>query len=294
MKDIKTLIQSPELRKYAAETRARNRNAIAEFLAPTVPVPPTFRYIKKWNAGETPVVINTRRAVGGASPRINVFEQDEALSPAPHAVEAVIDRMYLDGDEEQSLFMLRQALDLIAVESELGRERAALTKASATAGAGTDVTWGANDDPVELLDALLLGLMKQAGSPAAGVLFGADAFHTFKHHPLVKGRIKSGLSHAECPGLFHGSSRFEATYGVEKTDGADSVDFILKNSILIFARTAAPNASSRDWLKSVESNPGQQVPQVRMDGRDAVVWCSWEQSVELANEAGVVRLNLVS
>lgn len=295
MSDIKSLIQNPELKKYAAETRANNRNVIAEFLAPTVPVPSNFRFSKEWKADEAPLVVDTRRALGGKSARITVFYPDTLLKSAPHCVEAAIDRSYLEGSDEESLFLLRQALDVIAIESEFGRERAALSKAIATAGEGTDVTWGPSDDPIELIDLRVQELMKQAKCPFAGVLFGAGAFHSFKHHPIVRGRIKGGLSYTECPGLFHNNSRFETTYGLQKADGTAGFDFVLKDSILIFARTPRPNTSSRDWLKSLENNAVMQVPQLRLDisGRDALVWCAWEQSIERTNEAGVIRLNLV-
>ncbi len=294
MTDIRSLINRPSIQEFAVTVRQRHRSPIAEFLAPTVPVPPNFQVYKEWGVDEQQPLYQSRRAMGHPPLQLPLFEYDETRQSQPHGLMAIVDRVYLDGSDEQSVFMLKQAIETIAIESERAREVNAVTEARRLAGAGESIAWGPNDDPIELIDLQIMALMKQARCSHVSVLFGAAAFHAFKHHPKVKPSIPGGLTHKQHPGLFHNEAPFMPLFGIENNPEAGGDRFVMSNSILIFARTPHPTPNSRDWLKSFELTPELQKPNIQKDANphDIMVSLDWEASITRTNESGVIRLNL--
>ena len=295
MTDLIKLTQDEELQQFAVESRGRHARPVAEFLAPTVLVPPGIGFYKEWKASEPFLLLSTRRGMGGPYNRVGLFPGDEQFSAEPHGLEAVVDRIYCESDEDAiTRIMIKQALDMINDEAAAGREKIVVDQAVALAADPTAVDWSANVDPVEDIDNHILTLLKQAKCPRAGVLFGAGAFHTFKHHPAVKGRCSGGISYAEHPGLFHGSSEFMPCYSFRNSPSEEGVEFVLNDEILIFARGLAPSLHSRDWMKTFLSDPSMRNVDIRLShgDRELVVYAGWSEGVERANEVGVIALSV--
>ena len=142
-----------------------------------------------------------------------------------------------------------------------------------------------------------------------GILFGATAWKIFKNQSKVRGRFvvgngggKASLGLAvpteeSASQMFVGTPDVRTSYMIYDSapEGkAESVNFLLDSTILVFARKDAPTRRDPSFMKTFRLMNQFMVPgsYMRDDGRVEVAKFDWSEDVKVTNNAACVRLNV--
>jgi hypothetical protein len=210
--------------------------------------------------------------------------------------------------------MLREGATAVAEVAALSHEKAVIDAALAAVGAGTGKTWNDAADPISDVDDAILSVIKAAkyGSlMGVGLLFGATAWKIFKNQAKVRGRFvvgngrgKSDLGLAvpteqSASQMFIGTPDVRTSYMIYDSapEGkAAGIEFLLDNTVLIFARKDAPSRRDPSFMKTFRLMNKFMVPgsYMRDDGRVEVAKFDWSEDVKVTNSAACVRLNVAT
>lgn len=303
---LSTVSESPMLREYAQGAAQEAIQPVAEFLAPTVPVATSVGRYKSYDEKHRFHIPKTLRGMGGRATELSFDVSDQTYNCAPHALDFPVDN--LEGLEEAGLeSMLEEGATLIAEVAGLAHEKSVIDTALTAAGAGTTVAFGTTDDPVDIIDERILTVIKAAkyGSlMGVGVLFGASAYRKFKNATLVRARFTTAGGNAIpnvtpelASGLLIGAPDVRVSYMVydDAPEGiAASINFVLDNTVLVFARKAQPSRRDPSFMKTFRLIGNYMVPgsYQRDDDRVSVAKFDWSEDVKATNTSAVVRLNI--
>ena len=172
-------------------------------------------------------------------------------------------------------------------------------------------TWSSgNADPVDELDTLVLEVLKAAkyGSlMGVRVLFGADAFKTFKNHPTVGKKFvvgngkRGGIAQPSIESLGDlligaPEARISAMVYDASAEGlAEDIQFVLSNQVLVFATLANPTRRDPSFMKTFRLRNRWMVPgsYTRDDGRVEVAKFDWSADVQVCNPAAGRLIKIV-
>jgi hypothetical protein len=291
------------MREYAQGAAQSAVNPVADFLAPTVPVATSVGKFKIYTAKNRFALPDTRRAVGGRATEIGWSAADGTYNCAPNALDVPVD--VLEEMESEPLeSMLREAAVMAAEIGGLAHEKNVID----TAVAGltpVPTSFGANADPINILDGVILDVIKAAkyGSlMGVRVLFGSGAFKGLKNHPLVRGRFVVGggaaksalplasVNEEEISNLLIGQPKTRTSfmvYDAAKEGVAEDIRFILDNSIIVYACKDAPTRRDPSFMKTFRLMNQWMVPgtYMRDDGRVEVAKFDWSEDVKVTNSA---------
>jgi hypothetical protein len=179
------------LTNYAHGVSQDMASALAEFIAPTVPVSGTNGQFKKFSDKNAFQVYDTSRAVGGSRKRIKFDADDPYYNAKPQGLEIPID----DHEEKASgtgdPLKLRQAKTKTLVSTGVNSHEAKVFSAlesSVSAVAGKGVWSTETVDPVSQLDEQIEAIATATGRMPNRIVFGLGAWRVFRDHPLVKAR----------------------------------------------------------------------------------------------------------
>lgn len=292
MEALQRLSPNLLLPDYAVGAFQQNTRAVAEFLAPSVPVATGIGRFKKWTEKARFYVPQTLRAIGGAATEIGpTSASDELYECAPNALNYTVDKsLGTDADP-----LARDAVNLMADIFGLAHLFETLAKAKEAAGAGTAVNYDVAVDPVDLIDDQIESVLLNGRCEEAGVLLGKSAFRRFKNHPLVAQR-RQALKWEINPTLFTASAAYMGCWAVVDTapEGLDPVmQWLLQDEIIIFGRHPVPNRRDNSFMKTFRLK--NLVENVRTaetkDGRKFIVMLDWSSAIQVTNSAAVARLN---
>ena len=304
---LETISASPMLKQYAQGAAQDSVQPVAEFLAPTVPVATSVGRYKQYDEKHRFHIPQTIRGMGGRAVELSFTMQDKTYNCTPHALDFPVDNLeQLEGDLLENI--LQEGATLIAEVAGLAHEKSVVDAALAAVGAGTNSNWAASSgvDPVDTIDGYILQIIKAAkyGSlMGVGVLFGASAFRLFKNNPLVRSRFVTAGGNAipnitpdTSSALLIGSPDTRVSYMVydSAAEGvAPSMNFILDNSVLIFARKENPTRRDPSFMKTFRLINNFMVPgsYVRDDKRVECATFDWSEEIAVTNSAVAVRLN---
>lgn len=304
MSRLGSISSSPTLREYAQGAAQEATQPVADFIAPTVPVPLSVMHYKKYSEKDRFHIPDTRRALGGYATEIRFEVTDDLFNCAPHALDFPIDN--LERLEESQLEdMMKEGATAIAEVSALSHEKAVVDLALGAAGAGTALDLTANADVVDQLDGDILTVIKAAkyGSlMGIGIVFGATLFRQIKNHPSVRARFAKGagiipnVNEEGLSGLFIAKADVKTSYMVYDAapEGvAENINFVLDTSMLIFARKEQPTRRDPSFMKTFRLMNHWMVPgsYVRPDNRVEVAKYDWSEDIKVANPLAVVRRN---
>lgn len=304
MSKLASVSASPILVEYSQGAAQSATSSLADFIAPTVPVPTSTGRFKIYTAKNRFRVPDTRRAMGGRATEIGFSADDGTFNCAPHALDFPVDN--LESIESDGLMnLLQEGADICSQVGALAHEKTVVDLALATLGAGTALSIGGSDDIVSQIDTNVLGVIKAAkmgGFMNVGVAFGAGAWRVVKNHASVRGRLISGgkrdianvtledfgnLLISKC------ESRVSLMCYDNAAEGLDeSMNFVLDGDIIIFARTAQPTRFDPSFMKTFRLRNQWMKPgtYVRDDGRVEVAKFDWSEDVQATNaDAGVRR-----
>jgi len=311
MSRLSDISASPTLREFAQGAAQSSIMPVADFLAPTVEVATSVGRYKQYTEKHRFHVPDTLRTLGGRAAELRFEATDATFNCEPHALDYPVDN--LEQLESEGLEnMLREGAVAVAEVSALSHEKAVIDAALAAVGAGTAKTWNDAADPITDLDDAILAVMKAAkyGSlMGVGVLFGAKAWKIFKNQEKVRGRfiVGNGQSKSDLglavPTELSASQMFIGTpevrtsymiYDAAPEGKAESINFLLDASVLVFARKDAPSRRDPSFMKTFRLMNSFMVPgsYMRDDGRVEVAKFDWSEDVKVTNSAACVRLNV--
>jgi hypothetical protein len=311
MSRLSSISSNPVLKQFAQGAAQSAIMPVADFLAPTVPVPTSTGRYKVYTEKNRFRIPNTLRAMGGRAVELRFEATDATYNCDPHALDYPVDN--LEQLEAAGLEdTLREGAVAVAEVASLAHEKAVIDLALSTIGSGTAKTWtGASPtDPVADIDAAILSVIQTCGYGSLmgiGILFGATAWTVFKNASSVRGRFIVGNSNKNGLGLavpneqsagqlFCGTPEVRTSYMVYDTTAegvTKSLSFVLDSAVLIFARLTNPTRRDPSFMKTFRLMNKFMVPgsYVREDGRAEVAKFDWSEDIAVTNSAAAVRLN---
>lgn len=313
MNRLEAIAKSEDLVSYAQGAAATGVMPIADFLAPTVPVSTIAGRYKSYSAKNQFIVPQTLRPVGGHATTLSFDVTDETYNCEPHALDFPIDNLEQIADGGLTNLM-REAAGTVQEMAALAHERTVIAKALAAVGAGTSKTWNTAGDPIADLDAAIMAVIKSStyGSRmGVGVIMGAGAWSIFKNQATVRGRFivgsggkRDGVGLAVATEgiagqLLIGNPDIRVSYMVTDSAAAglpQSMNFLLDNTVLIFARNQQPTRRDPSFMKTFRLDGQYMVPgsYMREDGRAEVAKFDWSEDVRVTNASAAIRLNVAT
>jgi hypothetical protein len=313
MSRLSDISASPTLREFAQGAAQSSIMPVADFLAPTVEVPTSTGRFKKYTEKHRFHIPDTLRTLGGRAAELRFEVSDETFNCEPHALDYPVDNLeQLESEGMEN--MLREGATAVAEVAALSHEKSVIDAALAAVGVGTGKTWNSSADPIADVDDAILAVIKAAkyGSlMGVGVLFGATAWKIFKNQEKVRGRFvvgngggKAALGLAvpteqSASQMFVGTPDVRTSYMIYDATAeslAESVNFLLDSTVLVFARKEAPSRRDPSFMKTFRLMNRFMVPgsYMRDDGRVEVAKFDWSEDVKVTNSAACVRLNVAT
>ncbi|MEM0964795.1 MAG: hypothetical protein AAGJ81_01420 [Verrucomicrobiota bacterium] len=304
MSRISSISSDPTIRTFAQGAAQSAIRAVANFLAPAVPVPTLTGKHKVYDEKNRFHVPNTKRGLGGRAARIGFDASDANYNCEPNALDFPIDNLEkMEGD--QLINMANYGSRLVADVAALAHEKEVLTKGLSAIGAGTDSNFtAASADPVAEIDAAILEVIKAArnGAPVK-VLFGATAWLRTKNNTNVKKQLVANqksavkaIDLAAFRSLLFSEPECQMSLMVEDVAAEgldDDIEFLLDDSIIVFASSDNPTTLDPSFMKTFRLDGGWMVPgsYETEDGRGEVLKMDWSEDVEVTNAPAAKRIN---
>jgi len=297
MSKLASITSSPLIREYAQGAAQNMTSAIADFLAPTVPVGTSVGRFKRYDEKHRFRIPDTRRAIGGDATQLGFTASDKNYNCEPHALDVPVDFLErIEAEDYENL--LKEGADMAAEVGALSHEKTVVTTALEALGAGTALSIGANDDIIDQLDKDILSVIKAAKYGAlmgVGILFGAGAWRVVKNHASVKGRFLAGSKkNFAAPGLVDigemliskADSRVSLLCFDDAAEGIDEdIKFILDGDIIVFARHPSPTRRDPSFMKTFRLRNQWMKPGTwaKPDGRVEFAKFDWSADVQVTN-----------
>jgi hypothetical protein len=297
---------NPTLTNYAQGVAQDRRSAIADFLAPIVPVSASIGQYKRFDSKNAFAVYDTARAIGGPATRIKFAADDPTFNCKPQALEIGIDDAERDAAGAGDPLGIEQAkLDTLISNAVIAREVKVVTavKAGLAAVAGKGVWSSAANDPVAELDEQILAIATATGIMPNAIAFGVGAWSIFRNHPKVVSRQPG----AELIGLTTDQAvRMTLNPGIEIRVGILSKDAakwgntknaanIVGLEVFIFQRSAVPNQYDPSFAKTFTIGAGL-VAGVREyrdeSARSDIYAMDWSEDIQMVSTECARRLTI--
>lgn len=308
MSQLSRVATSSLVRNYAkgAAQSALDRMTMANFIAPVVPVPGIRFDYWTYDSKSPYKIMNTKRALYGGGALLDTGGSKTTAELQPNAIDAPIDEA--EKMAEQDLVLtLQERADESAQASALAHEKEVIDLALATAGAGTDINaaQASGVDLKAIVDAAILGVVKAAkvGSMLrVRMVFGANAGLRAVNHTSIRGLFKGGTKSVAVPsmeelaGLFLGNPEIMqnlTVYDSAAEGGAESIQWMLDNAVLIFINSSTPTRRDPAFMKTFALS-GQIMKSgtyMSQDGRQEFAKMDWYTKPTVTNASAIVRLN---
>jgi hypothetical protein len=278
---------------------------VGQFLAPTVNVTKLATKYKIYTEKHRFKIPDTKREVGGRATELGWTGSDQNLQLQPNALDFPVDNV--EAAEEADIEnALREGADMCAEVGALAHEKDVVNTAltSLNAAAVNQQFSSNNVDPVDVLDAYILSMIKAAryGSlMGVRILFGATAYRYVKNNKNVRDRFPGAkipnITKDVLSSLLLGSPETETALTVEDTSApgvADNINFILDSKIIVFACRPTPTRRDPSFMKTFRLMGQWMTPgtYMRDDGRVEVAKFDWIEQVAVTNSAAGQLINV--
>ncbi len=290
------------LTNYAQGLAQERTSALAEFLAPSVIVPATTGFFKKYDDKNPFQVLATARAVGGTAKRIEFDASDPTYNCKPNALEITIDDVERGADD----IGIEQAKTAVLVNTAvLSHENAVLTAVKAAVTAVADRgNWGNNDiDPIDQIDEQIEAIANATGMFPHRIALGLGAWRKLRANAKVKGRVTGvktgGFTLQDFAGALLNPSA-EIRVGVLVKDAVNfpatkSTSNIVGDECFIFYAGGAPSTYDPSFAKTFRGGTGG-VDSVRLyrddSARSDVLAVDWAVDIKVVATSCVRRLTI--
>lgn len=303
---LANLGSNPLIREYAQGVARASITPVGNFLAPTVNVAAAVGRYKIYSEKHRFHLPDTIRPALGKAVRIGWNASDSTYNCVPNAVDVAFDEQEIAESEQAGEDAMREAADMAAQVGTLSHERDVITLALSTLGAGTNVNVNAAD-PVDAIDQQIDAVaLTSAGGSITGIrlLWGPGAWRRFKNCSAVRSRFVAAgskaipnISETEARSLFTGNPEImvaRAAVDSAVEGQAASMAYLLDNSVLVFAASAAPNRRDPSFMKTFRLAGRWLGPRVYQseDGRQEIAGFDWSHDVKVTNSTAATRLNM--
>lgn len=247
------------LTNFASGIAQDLKRALADFIAPPVPVGLTDGQYKQYSDRDAFAAWETARAVGGPANRIEMSADDKYFNCRPHALEIPID------DEERrkagtnELALEQAKIRALLSGITISHEKAvfdAVGAVSAVSGAGV---WSSPEvSPVAELDEQIEAIAKNTGILPNGLVLDLGSWRVAKNHPKVLARFpgaeKVGVSLEQFASLLLNPA-IEVKVGVLSIDAAkapkaSNKGFIGGGNAFVFVCSQIPDQYDPSFAKT--------------------------------------------
>lgn len=293
------------LTNYARGVSQDRSSALADFLAPTVPVGAATGKFKSFDDKNAFQVVDTARAIGGEARRLEFLASDPDYNCTPQALEIAIDdhERELAGDADSELEQGK--VDTLITSATVSFEDKVLAKIKAAVTAvGSRGDWSdATKDPVAQIDEQIEAISNDIGMMPNRIVFGLGAWRVFRNHKLVTARQPGaqliGLSTQQAAGMFL-NPNMDIRIGVLSKDTAKigagkNATNIVGAEVFIFFGSASPTLYDASFAKTFRTRNGgvDTVRKYRADrNRSDILAVDWSEDIQVVSTACARRLTI--
>jgi hypothetical protein len=268
------------------------KNPIADWLAPTVPVVTAkFKY-KNYGSGNAFLAIDTRRSMGGSAARLTYTVSDADGVLAENSLETTIDdQERRENPESESVLedIKIKDLTLTILNNDLkGLFAFMKSNVSVTGGVGVWNNTAAND-PIAEIDAQVKAINDTTGVVVNRCFIDYSAWLLLKNNKQVLDRIKFtklGAATLETVSMLLAMPMdFRIGHGQLYTDAGGST-----NNVFLFYGQDSPGQQDPSWIKTFVRNPSRftAASQYREQKiRSDIYFLDWQQ-LRVVTGAGIV------
>lgn len=296
---LEQLSSNPTLNGYVQGAAKQAISAVAQFIAPIVPVARTQGKFKIWSDKTRLVVPDTRRALGSDGAMVGFEFTDGNYDCEPHAINTGVD--FLEEEENEVVVsLIQEAADIAASLGAMSHEKRVLAAMAAGATAGNAIdTASSSTKIIDIINAHLLDVIKGAkgwgDSMELRLLVGATALQKIIGHADITGRFKTGNKGAlYSPTLNDLASMLmlpvnaRVSLMVEDSNknlDAASVDFMLGSKVLIFTAKSTPDRYDPSFMKTFSKAGEMMKPRywAAPSGRQNYAGFDWSEQIQVAN-----------
>lgn len=284
------------LTNFASSIAPSMQSALANFIAPSVPVGMTDGQFKQYSSRDAFQLYQTRRALGGKANRIEFNADDPVFSCRPHALEVTID------DEERrkagsaELGLEQGKIRMLQSNITLAHEVDVFTKVAAiTAVAGAGVWKDPNVSPIEELDAIIEQGALDTGLMFNSLVMGLSVWRVLRNHPKVlkmfPGAQRIGVTKEQFASLLlNPSIRIEIgamSVDSSKLPKAADKSFVAGDNAFLFHRSEVPTQEDPSFAKTfmVEELGFAKIREYRDESSRSDVYASdWSRDIRVVAE----------
>ena len=295
---------NPTLTTFAQGVSQDLTSALAEFIAPTVPVSSSMGYYKAFDEKNAFQVQSTGRALGGSARRIEFVESDPTFNCQPQALEITIDDAERDAAGPDVAAMEEGKTRTLVAVATVSHEDKVLTQAKTLAAVAARGQWSDTSvDPISEIDEQIEAIATATGMMPNAIAFGLGAWRVFRKHPKVIARQPGatiiGLSEAQAASMLLNPAA-QIRVGVLSKDAtkfgsAASKSNIVGAEVFIFLRSPNPTAYDPSWMKTFTIGTGgvTAVRQYRDEkARSDVLAVDWSEDIQIVGSICARRLTI--
>lgn len=295
------------LRAYAMGLMQDVASALAEFMAPIVPVGVATGKYKEFSSKQAFQVYDTSRALGGAVTRIKFEATDPTYDCTPQGLEVPIDdheREQAGTDDSEAQQGLEEAKTrTLVINAALSREVKVFGLAAALAAEANMGNWTSPDsDPIGELNKIIETIATRAGMMPNALAFGLGAYRALVSHPKVK--ADCGITGSTCdPKMVVAkllNPAIDLRVGVLSRDtvkfGKDKAAVnVVGANVYCFIRQGNPTAYDPSFMKTfvTRSRGVDDVISYRDESANSDIYkVAWSEDVKVTGTACAARLEI--
>ena len=306
MGKLSTATYKETLKQYAYGVAQDVKSALADFIAPRVPVGVGTGMFKKFSDKNAFQLYDTKRAVGGPATRMEFEATDGTFNCEANALEVPIDDQEREkaGGADQALEESRART--LVINASLAREKRVfdLIKANVSAAASKGV-WSsdATADPVDEIDEQIVAIANETGLMPNRMVIGLGAWRILKNHANVVGRQKGVSNKAVTLDVLAGmllNPQMEIRVGILSLDAnkvgkAASKSNVVGSEIFLFHGNDNPTQFDPGFAKtfSIGANSVEDVRMYREErNRSDILAVDWSEDVQVVSTICAKRITV--
>ena len=295
---------NPTLTNYAQGYLQDRASALAQFVAPLIPVVGSTGKYKKFDDKNSFQTYDTSRAIGGKARRIEYLTTDPSYNCQPQALEIAIDQAERKAAGANIAQLEENKLQTLLSATILSHEVKVVSimkKLAATANVGN---WSSPDvDPINELDAQFEAIATDTGMLAGAIVFGLSAWRKFRSHAKVIKRMPGaaliGVTESQAATMMLNPAvqiRVAVlSQDTAKLGAAAAKQLVVGDDVFIFIRTPNPTTYDPGWMKNFTDGDSSVMgvrEYVTEDQINTVLRCDWSEDIQLVGTLAGRRITL--
>ena len=306
MGNLSTATYKETLKQYAYGVAQDVKSALADFIAPRVPVGVGTGMFKKFDDKNAFQRYDTARAVGGPATRIEFASTDGNFNCEANALEVPIDDQEREkaGDAQSALEEAKTRT--LVINASLAREKRVfdLVKANVAAAASKGA-WSsdATANPIDEIDEQIEAIATLTGLMPNRMVIGLGAWRVLKNHANVIARLNGSPDKSVSLDAFAGmllNPQIDIRVGIMSIDAnkmgkAASKSNVVGSEIFLFHGSDNPTQYDPGFAKtfSVGANSVEAVRLYREErNRSDILAVDWSEDVQVVSAICAKRITV--